>query len=682
MEVATLAGLDEMRAVRKRYGTERLGLEKKGLVRKDRQSSLSFCLRSIICCLFYFVCFESNPAAARNDSKDACGYSTNCPWGWPSSLVRVSGNSWRQKKYHSSRAFASHRRIITRRLLTLSTRTRARHLMHSSPNISEPRVMDIMASRGLRATNEVLETSSVMDAVRLLTERRVGSALCVRNDGGGVSGVFTARDLVRWLSEECNDRPERAVKALHAPVSTIATPAEKIAWCAPRDKLTRVRMVMRARGVRNLPVVCTATGAVLGVLTAKDVADFSLERQAEPTLLGGKEAFLRATSGRSGLPPEATVTDAPTRRHIVNRLSGDTNHVDQTTPSSLLLDDADAIVNLRAKTVPPPKLTPRREARLELQVGAFALPNAYKRSDGTVVSRNRDAEIINDAELSEDAHLVIDSRYAGVFDGVGSWRKVGVDPRVYPRTLAGYCAEHLERWWLNDPHRPPPRPLDVLLDAWRRISTERIPGSTTACLATLDPDVDSLSYVNLGDAGILVLRDRTLLPRFAGTGSIKKDNNASGWAVVLVSAQQLRDFNLPYQLGWTNTGHDDAAGATLTFETPLHANVATFPVLAGDLIIIATDGLYDNVSVDEIVELVANWDSHFSRRRSSGANDLNDLAAHLCTRARDFSLDENRDSPFALLAKENDIMYGGTLCSFFLWASLEAPHEQAGCRTT
>lgn len=556
--------------------------------------------------------------------------------------------------------------IVVRRLIALSTRTRARQDMHSSAHTTEPSVVDVMANRGLRATNEVLETSSVMDAVRLLTERRVGSALCVRDDGGGVSGVFTARDLVRWLSEECDGRPERAVKALRAPVSIIATPAEKIAWCAPRDALTRVRMVMRARGVRNLPVVCTATRAVLGMLTAKDVADFSLERQAEPTLLGGKDAFLRATSGRSGLPATATVTDALTRKHIMSRLSGATNRDDQMMPSSSLLeDDAEAVDRLRSKSVFGASLVPApRERRLELQVGAFALPNPYKRSDGTVVSRNRDAEVIDDAELSEDAHLVVDSRYVGVFDGVGSWRKVGVDPRVYPRTLASYCAQHLERWWLNDPHRPPPRPLDVLLDAWRRISTERIPGSTTACLATLDPDVDSLSYVNLGDAGILVLRDRALLSRSAGTpqGPInqKQVHNTSGWGVVLVSAQQLRDFNLPYQLGWTNTGRDDAAGATLTFETPLHANVVTFPVLAGDIIVIATDGLYDNVSVDEVVQLVANWDSQPSRSQLSVANDLDDLAAHLCSRARDFSLDEHRDSPFALLAKENDIMWGGT----------------------
>lgn len=38
---------------------------------------------------------------------------------------------------------------------------------------------------------------------------------------------------------------------------------------------------------------------------------------------------------------------------------------------------------------------------------------------------------------------------------------------------------------------------------------------------------------------------------------------------------------------------------------------------------------------------------------------LNDLAKGLVAQARTLSLDKNRDSPFAVLAKENDIMWGG-----------------------
>lgn len=38
---------------------------------------------------------------------------------------------------------------------------------------------------------------------------------------------------------------------------------------------------------------------------------------------------------------------------------------------------------------------------------------------------------------------------------------------------------------------------------------------------------------------------------------------------------------------------------------------------------------------------------------------LRDLAKRLVDMAREYSLDKQRDSPFAILAKENDIMWGG-----------------------
>jgi len=38
---------------------------------------------------------------------------------------------------------------------------------------------------------------------------------------------------------------------------------------------------------------------------------------------------------------------------------------------------------------------------------------------------------------------------------------------------------------------------------------------------------------------------------------------------------------------------------------------------------------------------------------------LANLAEQLCERARELSLNETIDSPFAILAKENDIMWGG-----------------------
>jgi protein phosphatase PTC7 len=78
----------------------------------------------------------------------------------------------------------------------------------------------------------------------------------------------------------------------------------------------------------------------------------------------------------------------------------------------------------------------------------------------------------------------------------------------------------------------------------------------------------------------------------------------------------------------------------------------------------------------EIITLVEEWErAHFppsdaypskgeaikySTVVSAGGQSACDILAEKLVRtAREFSLDSNKDSPFAVLAKENDIMWGG-----------------------
>mmetsp|Transcript_25616 Transcript_25616/g.82959 ORF Transcript_25616/g.82959 Transcript_25616/m.82959 type:complete len:705 (-) Transcript_25616:209-2323(-) len=597
-------------------------------------------------------------------------------------------------------------------------------------------VLDVMAARGLRAAHELDEAESVLNALRLLTEKRVGSALVTRRRR--VAGVFTARDVLRWLHERTDDDPVSALAALDSPVGRISTAADKVAWCAPRDALTRVRVVMRALGVRNLPVVCTATGSVLGLLTANDVADYSLEQSSDATDLGGKDSFLRATNGRSGLPSAAAVVDSETRKSLFAAVRH--NEQSENEDTTMLLKDDLAFLSKKKQrqqqqeqTIPREELLfyekkkknhqrvffsplvshhpSSRHRRLEFRVGARCLPNPLKFPDGTLANSRRDkveAEALaTDPELSEDAFFVTESRsgaqYVGVFDGVGSWRKLGVDPRRYPRALRDAVVDAVEQNTFQRPH-------DLLSAAWRRVTKDKVPGSTTACVLTLDEEVNALSYVNLGDAGVVVFRD--VDASNAGTANAavgrvgrKQTHGGGGFSgssrraleattsgaknntpsptnptnpnpkkrrqVVLVAPQQLREFNLPYQLGWTNAYEaekeqslgargdidekKDDPGAVLTFETPAHANVASFPVQPGDVVVVASDGLFDNVFLDHVTDLVADWEADEENHHG----DLTALADLLCHTARDLSLHDDTDSPFALLAKENDILWGG-----------------------
>ena len=91
----------------------------------------------------------------------------------------------------------------------------------------------------------------------------------------------------------------------------------------------------------------------------------------------------------------------------------------------------------------------------------------------------------------------------------------------------------------------------------------------------------------------------------------------------------------------------------------------------------ATDGLFDNVDVDDIASIALEWEQQHGFIRSGdivarekrwamgnsltvlSSEKIPSLAMRLCQKAREHSLDRNLDSPFAILAKENDIMWSG-----------------------
>jgi protein phosphatase PTC7 len=301
-----------------------------------------------------------------------------------------------------------------------------------------------------------------------------------------------------------------------------------------------------------------------------------------------------------------------------------------------------------------------------------------------------------DADLSEDALFVYDgmfpdekdfnnlrsATYFGVADGVGSWREYDVDPRNFSHKLMQECENILgEVARIGGPRdgkkfRRMISPSEILAQAYERVKAENIIGSCTACVALFDNIRHQLHFSNLGDSGIIVLRhiDSDV------AGSLKRDRatprheRVSDLRVAYVSQQQLRSFNHPYQLGWT--GEEVKEGET-SFKSAKESCSTSIHLRRGDIIIMATDGLFDNVDIDDIAKVALEWEQKngFIRggdivareRRWKMGNSLTVLSAEripalaeaLCEKAREASLDPTLDSPFALLAKENDIMWSG-----------------------
>jgi protein phosphatase PTC7 len=308
------------------------------------------------------------------------------------------------------------------------------------------------------------------------------------------------------------------------------------------------------------------------------------------------------------------------------------------------------------------------------------------------------SEYASDPQLSEDAHFVTRVKlpdektntlrsltYMGVADGVGSWREYDVDPREFSHRLMQECENILQEACHDNratsvegqKFRRVISPAEVMAQAYERVKADNIIGSTTACIALFDGHRHQLHFSNLGDSGLIVMRhiDSDVAGALRREKQTPRAERTSDLRLAFVSQQQLRSFNHPFQLGWT--GEEIPEGEKSSFKAARDACTSSVHVRRGDLIVLATDGLFDNVDAEEICSICLDWEQRNGfirfgdvvareRRWSMGnsltqisAERIDDLAQALCQRARENSLNTELDSPFAILAKENDIMWSG-----------------------
>ncbi|XP_059662196.1 probable protein phosphatase 2C 80 isoform X2 [Cornus florida] len=188
---------------------------------------------------------------------------------------------------------------------------------------------------------------------------------------------------------------------------------------------------------------------------------------------------------------------------------------------------------------------PIEKKSLNMVCGAFYIPKEKSRTP-----------------QGDDAHFICEeSQTIGVADGVGGWWKSGVDAGEYARQLITNCVNAIQNKARSDVD-----PRKVLDEAY---SKTNVKGSSTACILTLKDN--HLHAANVGDSGFLLIRE--------GEDVYK-------------SPIQQRRFNHPYQLG--NTSKDK----------PSSAQIFEIAVRAGDLIVVGTDGLFDNMFANQIEDVV------------------------------------------------------------------------------
>mmetsp|Transcript_3643 Transcript_3643/g.6375 ORF Transcript_3643/g.6375 Transcript_3643/m.6375 type:complete len:390 (+) Transcript_3643:323-1492(+) len=250
---------------------------------------------------------------------------------------------------------------------------------------------------------------------------------------------------------------------------------------------------------------------------------------------------------------------------------------------------------------------------LRLFAAASSLPHPGKKNDG------------------EDAYFVTECGSSlGVSDGVGGWAEIGVDAGMYSRELCDNAA----RFVTNTGETNPQKIIQVAYD------NSNSTGSATMCCLTLQDD--ALKAANLGDSKFLLLRP-----------------TSNGLRVVGESEAQQHYFNCPLQLG---KGSNDM---------PSNADTYEYRTEEGDIVIMGTDGLFDNLGTDEVIDALES----LGFALSNDLETLEKLASHLSTTALLVSQNANVMTPFARSARDQGFEYqGGKLDDITVVIAVVAPH--------
>jgi protein phosphatase PTC7 len=210
--------------------------------------------------------------------------------------------------------------------------------------------------------------------------------------------------------------------------------------------------------------------------------------------------------------------------------------------------------------------------------------------DAPIIERRKDKRTRPDS--GQDAFFV--SRVGksrdvafGIADGVGGWTDSGVDPADFSHGFCDYMA--YTAWtFLPDDKSPVLSARRLMQKGYEAIANDETvkAGGSTACIGIAKED-GSLEVANLGDSGFLQLRLN---------------------AVHNHSEPQTHAFNTPYQLSiipQKMKAKNAAFGGKQLHDLPKDASVTKHSLRHGDVLIFATDGVWDNLSSQDILRIVS-----------------------------------------------------------------------------
>lgn len=209
----------------------------------------------------------------------------------------------------------------------------------------------------------------------------------------------------------------------------------------------------------------------------------------------------------------------------------------------------------------------------------------------------------------------------GVADGVGGWRHYGIDPGEFSAFLMRTCERLVTSGRFSGSE-----PAGLLARSYYELLENKQPiiGSSTACVVVLNRETSTVYTANIGDSGFVIVRHGKVVHR---------------------SEEQQHYFNTPFQLSLPPPGH---TGMVLS-DRPESADTSNFRVEDGDVILLATDGVFDNVPDHMLLNELSNVQGETDPVK------LQLVANSIAFMARKLAFDQNFMSPFAKSARANGI---------------------------
>ncbi|OEJ81047.1 Protein phosphatase 2C 7, mitochondrial [Hanseniaspora osmophila] len=177
----------------------------------------------------------------------------------------------------------------------------------------------------------------------------------------------------------------------------------------------------------------------------------------------------------------------------------------------------------------------------------------------------------------------LNEAYCGVADGVGGWIEMGFDSSAISQELC------LAMKSISESSAKELEPKQLLSMAYEKIQKDKIvqAGSTTAVVAHLS-EGGKLTVTNLGDSWCGVFRGNKL---------------------VFKTQFQTLGFNTPYQLSIIPEkimADAKKRGSSYITNTPNDADNYEFQLKSNDVIVLATDGVTDNIDVGDMELFLQN----------------------------------------------------------------------------